>query len=269
MESQIVRNLRPEFEPVAVVWSDVIPENAFQFKKGKFGCICYLLAEASRNGKVAGGSRDTITCPGGRAALGFGNDFTASLDRHAALFSKGLRSASDRADYQARMDAAPRSWRDLYEYGERRHCSPELARDWILHGLPRYDIGHRYVLFKPLGRVAPEDDLRAVIFPLNPDELGGLITLAGSVMPGTDPVQAPQGPDCTSIAAFAYAQAESPAPRAILGMWGVDGREVMHRRFKDHTLTLTLPAPLFHRMEQEAVDCVFQIPSFKRLGHQP
>ncbi|MBU0517002.1 MAG: DUF169 domain-containing protein [Proteobacteria bacterium] len=265
MESCIVRNLRPEFEPVAVVWSDVIPDDTLQFKKGKFGCILYLFAEASRNRKIAGGSRDSITCTGGRAALGFGNDFVASLDRYAALFSKGLRSAPDRAAYQARMDAVPKSWRDLYEYGERRHCSFELAKDWILHGLPRYDIGHQYVLFKPLSRVAPEDDFRAVIFPLNPDELGGLITLAGSVMPGTDPVQAPQGADCTSITAFAYAQAESPAPRAILGMLGVDGREVMRKRFRDDTLTLTLPASLYHRMEQEANDSVFQTPSWKRL----
>ena len=49
--------------------------------------------------------------------------------------------------------------------------------------------------------------------------------------------------------------------RAILGMLGVDGREVMRRRFRDDTLTLFLPVPLFQRMEQEADDCVFQIPS--------
>ena len=68
MESTIVNNLRPEFEPVAVVWSNTIPDHALQFKKGKFGCILYLFAEAARGGKVAGGNRETITCNGGRAA---------------------------------------------------------------------------------------------------------------------------------------------------------------------------------------------------------
>ena len=267
-ESAIVRNLRPEFEPVAVVWSDTIPDDALQFKKGKFGCTLYLFAEAARSGKIAGGSRDTITCNGGRAALGFGTDFDASdelLDRYAALFSKGLKSAKYRATYQARMEAVPKNWRALYEYGERRHCNAELAKEWILHGLPRYDIPYKYVLFKPLSRTGSDENVRAVIFPVSPVELAGLVTLAGSVMPGTDSVQVPQGADCNSLTAFAYAQAELASPRAVLGMLGVNGREVMRKRFRDDTLTLTLPAPLYHRMEQEADDCVLQTPSWKRL----
>jgi hypothetical protein len=84
-------------------------------------------------------------------------------------------------------------------------------------------------------------------------------------MPGTDPIQVPQGADCNSITAFVYAQAGSAAPRAVLGMLRVDGREVMRRRFRDDILTLTLPEPLFQRMEQEADDSAFQIPSWKNL----
>jgi uncharacterized protein (DUF169 family) len=103
MESAIVRHLRPEFEPVAVVWSDTIPGDAVQFKNGRFGCTLYLFAEAARRGKIAGGSRESITCNGGRAALGLETDFDASdeqLDRYAALFSKGLKSAKN-LDYHA------------------------------------------------------------------------------------------------------------------------------------------------------------------------
>ena len=151
MESVIVKNLRPEFEPVAVVWSDTIPADAFQFKNGKFGCVLYLFAEASTRGKIVGCSRENIICTGGRAALGFGTDFDISdeqLDLHAALFSKGLRSTNNRAAYQAEIDAAPKNWRSMYEYGERRHCSAELAREWILYEFPRYDIQFKYVLLK-------------------------------------------------------------------------------------------------------------------------
>jgi len=95
MKSVIVANLRPEFEPVAVVWSDTIPDDTRQFKKGKFGCILYLFAEASLRGKVSGGNRETITCNGGRAALRLGVGFDTSeaqLDRYAAAFSKGHNS---------------------------------------------------------------------------------------------------------------------------------------------------------------------------------
>lgn len=268
MESAIVKNLQPEFEPVSVVWSNKIPDDALQFKKGKFGCILYLFAEAAIRGRIAGGNRETITCNGGRAALGLGIDFDASeelLDRYAAVFSKGLKSAINQKAYRARMETAPKNWRDLYQYGERRHCNAELSKDWILRGLPRYDIPYEYALFKPLSLTGSDENIRAVIFPVNPVELSGLITLAGSVMPGTDPVQVPQGADCNSIAAFAYAQAESVDPRAVLGMLDIDGREVMRRRFRDDILTFTLPIPLFQRMEKEADDSVFQIPSWKRL----
>ena len=143
MESEIVKNLKPEFAPVAVVWSNTIPDDAFQFKKGKFGCILYLFAEASRREKVAGGNRENITCNGGRAALGLGVDFDVSdeqLDRYAAVFSKGLKSARNLEAYKAQMEAVPKSWQSMLEYGERRHCNEELAREWILHGLPRYEI---------------------------------------------------------------------------------------------------------------------------------
>jgi hypothetical protein len=271
MESAIVKHLNPEFEPVAVVWSNSIPDESIQFKKGKFGCTLYLFAEASRNGKVAGGNRETIVCNGGRAALGLGVSFDSSaeiLDRYAAVFSKGIESASNQAAYRAQMNAAPKSWRSLYEYGERRHCNPDLAREWMLLGLPRYDISYEYVLFKPLSLTGAEENVRAVIFPVNPIELAGLVTLAGSVMSGTDPVQVPQGPSCNSLAAFAYAQSESANPRAVLGMLGVDGRKVLRRRFRDDTLTLALPIPLFKQMEKEAGDCVLQTPAWHKLTAQ-
>ena len=268
MRSEIVENLQPAFDPVAVVWSNDIPANALQFKGGKFGCTLYLFAEASRRGRSAGGNRETITCMGGCAALGFGVGFDATeelLDRYAAVFSKGLESTNDRDAYLARMESVPKRWRSLFEFGERRHCTAELAREWILEGLPRYDITKEYVWFKPLSHTGPEEEIKAVIFPLNPLELAGLVTLAGSVMRGTDPVRVPQGPACTSLAAFAYAEADLEEPRAVLGMLDTEGREVMRKRFREDTLTLTLPWPLFQRMEEEAKNCIFQTPSWTSL----
>jgi len=245
-----------------------MPADTFQFKEDKFGCVLYLFAHASRHGKIAGGSRETILCTGGRAALGFGSDFDASeemLETHAALFSKGLKSAQDQNAYQTQIDSVPKSWKDMFEYGERRHSSRDLAKEWILHELPRYDIAQKYVLFKPLRDTSSDENIRAVIFPVNPLELSGLVTLAGSVMKGTDPVRVPQGTDCSGIGAFAYAEAESSAPRAVMGMMGTDGREVMRKRFRDDILTLTLPTPLFLQMEKEAEDCVFHVPAWKNL----
>ncbi len=268
MESKIVKNLKPEYEPVAVVWSDTLPENTLQFKSGKYGCILNLFAEAARRGKIAGGSRDTIRCSGGRAALGFETDFSESdekLDHFSALFSKGLRSARYQEAYRANINTVRETWQDMFEYGERRHCSAELAEEWILKGMPRYDIPNEYVLFKPFSSTDSEDNIRAVIFSVNPVELSCLVTFAGSVMHGTDSVQVPQGADCFSIGAFAYDQADKPEPKPVLGMLGADGREVMRKKFRDDTLTLTIPAPLFKHLEEEAEDSIFQIPSWQKI----
>lgn len=268
MQSKIVEHLKPEFEPVAVVWSETIPNDALEFKEGRFGCILNLFAEASRRGRVAGGSRDTIVCPGGRAALGLGVEFLESesrLDHYAAIFSKGMESARDRAAHQQEMESVRSTWRPLYEFGERRHCSFDMAREWLLHFLPRYDIPNRYVLFKPLSKTDPDDNARAVVFLLNPVELAGLTTLLGSVVKGADPVQVPQGADCFRIGCFAYAQCEADAPRAVLGMLDVDGRELMRRRFRDDTLTLTIPMPLYLRLEGEASNSVLQTPAWSKL----
>jgi hypothetical protein len=268
MHSVIVEHLNPEFEPVAVVWSETIPDDALEFSQGRFGCILNLFAEASRRGRVAGGSRETIVCGGARAALGFGVDFIESesqLDHFAAVFSKGMESARDRTVYRQRMEQARPAWRSLYEFGERRHCSFDMAREWLVHSLPRYDIPYRYVLFKPLSVADSDDDIRAVIFPVSSVELGGLTTLLGSVVKGADPVQVPQGADCFRIACFAFAQCEKESPRAVLGMLDIDGREVMHRRFHDDTLTLAVPTPLYLRLEREASNSVLQTPAWSKL----
>ncbi len=201
--------------------------------------------------------------------MGFGNDFVASdesLNFYSAFYSKGLGSASDKTAYKEKMNNVPKLWRHLFEYGERICCNPELAKEWLLNGQPKYDITYTYVLFKPLEKVTSDDNLRAVIFPVNPVELSGLSTLTCSVISGTDPVQLPQGSDCNRIASFAYAQADQSDPRAVLGMLSVEGREVMRKRFRDDILTFTLPAPLYHRVEQEAGDSILQTPSWKRLS---
>jgi hypothetical protein len=219
---------------------------------------------------VAGGSRETVVCPGGRAAFGFGVDFVESddrLDHHAAIFSKGIESARDKAAFRKEMEAARPACRPLYQFGERRHCSFDMARDWILNCLPRHDIPHRHVLFKPLSETDPGENARAVILPVNPLELAGLTTLLGSVVEGADPVQVPQGADCFRICCFAYDQYDAEPPRAVLGMLDVDGREVMRRKFHEDTLTLTIPMPLFLRMEGEAGSSVLRTPGWDNLRY--
>ena len=87
MKSAVVEHLKPEFEPVAVVWSDAIPDGSLEFKEGRFGCILHLFAEASQKGRVAGGSRDTIVCSGGKQVI---------YNALAATLNSALSSSSPR-----------------------------------------------------------------------------------------------------------------------------------------------------------------------------
>jgi len=48
-------------------------------------------------------------------------------------------------------------------------------------------------------------------------------------------------------------------------MLGVDGREIMRKRFREDTVTLTLPLSLFQRMEDESEDSLFQTPAWHSL----
>ena len=60
-------------------------------------------------------------------------------------------------------------------------------------------------------------------------------------------------------------QNDLPVPRAVLGMFGIEGRNVMRKRFREDILTLTLPVPLYYRVEQEVDDSILQLPSWRKL----
>lgn len=74
MQSQIAQAFRLRHQPVAMSWSDHKPENAIQFKEGKWGCILWLAAHAAR-GKSAACDRRTFGCFGGGVGMGFGNQY--------------------------------------------------------------------------------------------------------------------------------------------------------------------------------------------------
>lgn len=64
MKSKIAEVLRLKFEPVAILWSDNLPEGALQFKGVGAGCIISMFAMAAAKGKTAAFSRTTSGCFG-------------------------------------------------------------------------------------------------------------------------------------------------------------------------------------------------------------
>lgn len=74
MESKIAKALKLKHEPVAILWDDKKPDNAVQFKEGRWGCVMWMLANATK-GKTAVFDRKTFGCLGGGVGLGFGNQY--------------------------------------------------------------------------------------------------------------------------------------------------------------------------------------------------
>ena len=58
MKRVIAEKMALKFEPVALMLSNEQPENARQFKPGKWGCVMFMLAAAVR-GKTAVFDRET------------------------------------------------------------------------------------------------------------------------------------------------------------------------------------------------------------------
>lgn|SRR6185369_3039801 len=72
MNSKIAESVKLASEPVALLWSDTLPDDAAMFEKGRWGCVMSLVAAAAK-GKTVAFDRETYGCPGGGVGLGFGD----------------------------------------------------------------------------------------------------------------------------------------------------------------------------------------------------
>lgn len=110
MTSIIAREVGLEIEPVALIWSDAKPEDALELRKDAWGCVMWLYARVTRDGRTAVFSRETFGCAGGAMGLGLGRPF----DRHSArteenfcyFLSNGIEGAKDRTEYAALAEKA-------------------------------------------------------------------------------------------------------------------------------------------------------------------
>ncbi len=252
MDSKIVKALKMKLNPVAIIWSDKKPENALQFKEGKWGCVMWMFVNAS-TGKVAVFDRNTHGCWGGGVGLGFGNkylDFPGGLECFYYFLSIGNKEWQTGKNIAEQIK--PYITREFYEdflEGERYLKEPENVKKFV-EQLPIMEIPAKYVIFKPLKNVNPEEEPVVVVFPVTPHQLSAMVVLANYERKNFENVIIPWGAGCQTIGIYAYREAVSEKQRAVVGLTDISARKYVRKQLGDYLFTFTVPFKMFLEMEE-------------------
>jgi uncharacterized protein (DUF169 family) len=252
MKSRIAKALKLQYGPVAILWTDEKPEDASQFKEGKWGCVMWMLARAAK-GKTVAFSEETYGCWGGGVGLGFGNQylkfpggeecFYYFLSTGNEQWERGRKTAEHLKEFVSK------DFLDDFLKGERYLKSPELVKDFV-ETLPMMEVPAKFVIFKPLDEVNPEKEQpEIIIFLAPPDELSALVILANYGRQGSENVIIPYAAGCQTIGIFPYREAKSENPRGVVGLTDISARESLKKQLGNELLSFAVPWKMFQEME--------------------
>ncbi len=268
MESRIAKALRLKHSPVALVWADDIPEDAMQFKEGKWGCVMWLVSAAAK-GRAAGASRKTFGCFGGGVGLGFGNQYR-NFPGGEEAFCRFLSSGNEQTEEGRRAAEEVKPFLreeafDSFLHGERYVETPDKVRRFV-ESLPMRDIPSEYVLFEPLGTVNREtENLRTVVFLADADQLSALVVLANYGRGDNENVTIPYAAGCQTLGLYPYREAERERPRAVVGLTDLSARLYARKQLGDGLLSFSVPLSLFDEMEGNVEGSFLERPTWQAL----
>jgi len=252
LQSAIAEALALKYNPVAVVLGDDKPENALQFKKGRWGCVMFMFANAAK-GRTAAFDAETYGCWGGGVGLGFGNAylrFPGGVECFARFLSSGNKGWKKGEEVARGLEgAAGREFTDNFLQGEGYVKTPELVEQW-LEDLPITEIKSTYVLFKPLGEVDFDRERpETVVFLVDPDQLSALVILANYGREGMENVIIPWAAGCQTVGILPYREGRSPHPRAVVGLTDISARKYVRNLLGAEYLSFAVPREMFLEME--------------------
>ncbi len=268
MQSKISDAIALKHSPVALIWTGEKPQKSVMFKKGKWGCIMWLVASAAK-GRTSACDRETFGCPGGGVGVGFGNQYK-NFPGGEACFHYFLSTGND--SWEEGKQAAERlkpymreEAFDDFTRGERYVQTPEKVKKFI-DCLPITDIPAEYVIFKPLGEVDKEKETpRSITFFVNPDQLSALIVLANYGRGDNENVFIPFAAGCQSIGVYPYKEADAEKGRAVVGLTDISARVHIRQQLGDNLMTFTTPMSLFDEMEENVEGSFLQRPTWQTL----
>jgi uncharacterized protein (DUF169 family) len=219
-------------EPLAFYYSDTAPQG-FQPGPERRGCLIALLSRA-RRGETVFFDQDTTGCPGGSTYLGF-CEARPEID---AFVSTGIPGVME---------------------GEHYKQSPELVRAFR-EAHPPLPAPARYAVFTPVSALAAGETPLVVLCFAGPDELCGLVGLAGYAR-ADDAILSPFGSGCGVLISRALYEAQNPQPRGILGMFDPSARPCVAA----DELSFSAPRALWEEMLSHAEESFLQTKTWATL----
>ena len=267
MESKIAESIKLKYEPIAIVLTDTKPEGAKQFKEGKWGCVMFLVAAAAR-GETAVLDKKTFGCQGGGTGMGFGNqyvNFAGGEECFCYFLSIGNEAWEQGRQIAEQVKPFLRGEAfDNFMHGERYVKSPELVKDFM-RCLPMTEIPFEYIVLKPLRDVSPAEKPEVIVFLGDMDQISALTILANYGREGTENVIFPQAAGCQSIGIYAFREARSDKPRAVLGLNDISARVAVKQLLKEDLMTFAVPLSLFQEMESNIEGSFLERPTWNHL----
>ncbi|MBD3233009.1 MAG: hypothetical protein GF315_04735 [candidate division Zixibacteria bacterium] len=253
MKSKVAESLELKYHPVALIWTDDVPEDVLSFREDNWGCVMSMFALAAK-GKTVAFDRKTFGCIGGGVGLGFGNQYE-NWQGGIECFYHFLSTGNEQWERgrETAEKVKPYMRKESYEnflHGERYLKSPELVKKFV-DSLPIIDIPTKFVMLRPLEDVdASDKQPEIVIFPVNPHQLSALIVLSSYARETADNVIAPFSAGCQTIGIWAYKEAKRDKPRGVIGLTDLSARVYTSRTLDPNILTYAAPFKLFGELEE-------------------
>jgi uncharacterized protein (DUF169 family) len=268
MTSRLASTLALRYPPIAVLWTDDPPAGAMQFAPGRWGCVMGSLASVADKGKVAVFDKQSYGCWGGGVGLGFGNcyeQFPGGTDCFCGFLAHGnALSEQGQAVAEACADWMKGPLRDHFLHGERYRRSAETVQRWI-ENLPLCEVPTSHVVFQRLNDVPAGQTPVVVVLLADADQMSGLVVLANYRRGDSDGAIIPHAAGCQDIGIFAYREAASDSPRAVVGLNDPSARRIMRRLGKD-LVTVALPWQLYQQMEEDVAGSFLEGDTWASLG---
>ena len=222
----LVKLLKPKYNPIAIYHLDEIPDYAGE--PGEGGCIVSSLLLPAMEGRTVAAKKERIGCKGAWDGLGMGGKDPEDRKTMASRYSSGMDGKE----------------------GRHYFCCPEIAENNYLSKVPVYGKGNDCVVFQPFdeaeGIGAP---IETVVMIVDAVEYSAMITLASFSRKTDDSVvRSAFGLGCEQLYAMPRQEGEREVPRMVLGL-----TEFFTRRFIDPgRMALSMPYKLYKQLDEDS-----------------